>query len=92
MVLSVTSVAGGGAVAAAVVVAAAGIEMLLIIFVIAVFRLLRYPRTYRFLWGTYRPAVYYYEVWECVRKLFLTGLLVYFAEGSSTQVGQKAFV
>eukprot|EP00752_Nemacystus_decipiens_P003792 g3489.t2 len=40
----------------------------------------------KFLWGTYRPAVYYYEVWECVRKLFLTGLLVYFKEGTSTQV------
>eukprot|EP00903_Cladosiphon_okamuranus_P017519 g16134.t1 len=40
----------------------------------------------KFLWGTYRPAVYYYEVWECVRKLFLTGLLVYFEEGTSTQV------
>ncbi|CAM9491441.1 unnamed protein product [Ectocarpus sp. 6 AP-2014] len=40
----------------------------------------------KFLWGTYRPAVYYYEVWECVRKLFLTGLLVYFEQGTSTQV------
>ena len=30
--------------------------------------------------------MYYYEVWECVRKLFLTGLLVYFEEGTSTQV------
>ncbi|CAM9152478.1 unnamed protein product [Ascophyllum nodosum] len=40
----------------------------------------------KFLWGTYRPAVYFYEVWECVRKLFLTGLLVYFEEGTSTQV------
>lgn len=42
---------------------------------------------FRFLWGTYRPSVYFYEVWECVRKLFLTGLLVYFAEGTATQVG-----
>ncbi|CAM9462638.1 unnamed protein product [Scytosiphon promiscuus] len=40
----------------------------------------------KFLWGTYRPAVYYYEVWECVRKLLLTGLLVYFKQGTSTQV------
>lgn len=40
----------------------------------------------RFLWQTYRPNVYYYEVWECIRKLFLTGLLVYFKEGTSSQV------
>lgn len=44
------------------------------------------PTVHRFLWGTYRPAVYYYEVWECIRKLFLTGLLVYFKEGTSSQV------
>ena len=44
-----------------------------------------FPR--RFLWGTYRPHVYYYEVWECIRKLLLTGLLVYFEEGTATQVG-----
>lgn len=41
---------------------------------------------FRFLWGTYRPAVYWYECWECVRKLLLTGLLVYFKEGTPTQV------
>lgn len=33
--------------------------------------------------------MYYYEVWECVRKLFLTGLLVYFEEGTSTQVSER---
>lgn len=41
---------------------------------------------FRFLWGTYRPSVYWYECWECVRKLLLTGLLVYFKEGTPTQV------
>lgn len=45
-----------------------------------------YCKLFRFLWGTYRPAVYFYEVWECVRKLLLTGLLVYFEEGTASQV------
>ncbi|CAM9693016.1 unnamed protein product, partial [Phaeothamnion confervicola] len=39
-----------------------------------------------FLWETYRPRAYLYEVWECVRKLLMTGLLVYFKQGTSTQV------
>ncbi|CAN0484190.1 unnamed protein product, partial [Scytosiphon promiscuus] len=32
------------------------------------------------------PDVFYYEVIECGRRLSLTGLLVFIAPGSSTQV------
>ncbi|CAN0027825.1 unnamed protein product, partial [Choristocarpus tenellus] len=55
-------------------------------------RAMEYRDTYpevqktRFLWATYRPNVFWYEVWETIRKLLLTGLLIYFREGTSTQV------
>eukprot|EP00904_Undaria_pinnatifida_P010820 jgi/Undpi1/6869/HiC_scaffold_21.g09345.m1 len=38
-----------------------------------------------FLWGAYYPSCYYFEVFECIRRLLLTGLLV-FVSNSSEQV------
>ncbi|CAM9334760.1 unnamed protein product [Discosporangium mesarthrocarpum] len=39
----------------------------------------------RFLWQAYRPEVYYYEVIECVRRLALTGCLVFIFPNSAAQ-------
>ena len=39
-----------------------------------------------FLWGSYRPAAWWYEIFECVRRLSLTGALVFVRQGSQTQI------
>ncbi|CAN0330304.1 unnamed protein product [Ascophyllum nodosum] len=39
-----------------------------------------------FLWSPYYPDRYYFEVFECIRRLLLTGLLVFVAPGTSSQV------
>lgn len=41
---------------------------------------------YRFLWKDFRPNVYFFEVLECMRRILLTGLLVFIKPGSSIQV------
>jgi hypothetical protein len=42
-------------------------------------------RKTRFLWQTYKPAVYYWEVVECVRRLLLTGTMVFIFPNSTAQ-------
>ncbi|KAG5188530.1 hypothetical protein JKP88DRAFT_243516 [Tribonema minus] len=42
-------------------------------------------RKTRFLWGSYRPRAFWYEVWLTLYKLLLSGLLVYFRQGTPTQ-------
>eukprot|EP00953_Heterococcus_sp_UTEX-ZZ885_P019923 11128-Heterococcus_DN1.PRE.3 len=42
-------------------------------------------RPTRFLWKSYRPRMYYWEVVECVRRLLLTGAVVFIAPGTTAQ-------
>jgi hypothetical protein len=42
-------------------------------------------RPTRFLWKTYTPRMYYWEVVECMRRLLLTGAIVLIAPGTSAQ-------
>ncbi|CAM9776714.1 unnamed protein product, partial [Sphacelaria rigidula] len=39
-----------------------------------------------FLWGTYVPNRYYYEICECVRRLLLTGILVFILPDTAGRV------
>ena len=39
-----------------------------------------------FLWGSYEPRVYWYETVEMLRKMLLTGGIVFFKSGTPTQV------
>ncbi|GMH83362.1 hypothetical protein TrVE_jg6491 [Triparma verrucosa] len=39
-----------------------------------------------FLWGSYRPKAWWFEIFECVRRLALTGALVFVRQGSQTQI------
>lgn len=41
---------------------------------------------YIFLWKDFRPNVYFFEVIECMRRILLTGFLVFINPGSSIQV------
>ena len=40
----------------------------------------------RELWGAYRPDVYYYEVVECVRRVTLSGIIVFILPNTAGQV------
>lgn len=40
----------------------------------------------RELWGAYRPEVYYYEVAECVRRVVLSGVIVFIFPNTAGQV------
>ncbi|KAG5187583.1 hypothetical protein JKP88DRAFT_307130 [Tribonema minus] len=42
-------------------------------------------RSTAFLWRPYRPDRYYWELWECLRRLLLTGALVFTFPGSPGQ-------
>jgi hypothetical protein len=42
-------------------------------------------RSTRFLWKTYTPQMYYWEVVECLRRLLLTGAIVFIAPGTAAQ-------
>jgi hypothetical protein len=42
-------------------------------------------RSTRFLWKSYTPNMYYWEVIECMRRLLLTGAIVFIAPGTSAQ-------
>ena len=39
-----------------------------------------------FLWGSYRPHAWWFEIFECCRRLALTGALVFVRQGSQTQI------
>jgi hypothetical protein len=39
----------------------------------------------RFLWQAYKPSMYYWEVVECVRRLLLTGFVVFIFPGTAAQ-------
>ena len=39
-----------------------------------------------FLWGSYEPRVYWWEVVEMLRKMLLTGAIVFMSPGTPTQV------
>ncbi|GMH66854.1 hypothetical protein TL16_g04527 [Triparma laevis f. inornata] len=39
-----------------------------------------------FLWRDYRPEFWWYEIYECFRRLSFTGMLVYFDPGSPAQL------
>jgi len=41
---------------------------------------------YKFLTDAYEPQYYYWEAIECVRRLALTGLLVFFGDGTKKQI------
>ena len=43
-------------------------------------------QSYRFLWGAYRPACYYYEVVECTRRIVLTAAAVFVLPDTAEQV------
>jgi hypothetical protein len=43
-------------------------------------------RPTRFLWKTYTPNLYYWEVVECMRRLLLTGAIVFIKPGTRAQV------
>jgi len=40
---------------------------------------------YSFLWSSYKPRAYYFEVWMTIYKLLLSGLMIYFEPGTITQ-------
>jgi hypothetical protein len=42
-------------------------------------------RKTRFLWQTYKPALYYWEVVECIRRLLLTGTMVFIFPNTTAQ-------
>jgi hypothetical protein len=42
-------------------------------------------RPTRFLWKSYTPNMYYWEVVECMRRLLLTGAIVFIAPGTAAQ-------
>jgi hypothetical protein len=42
-------------------------------------------RSTRFLWKSYTPNMYYWEVVECIRRLLLTGAVVFIAPGTAAQ-------
>lgn len=42
--------------------------------------------TLRELWGAYRPEVYYYEVVECVRRVVLSGVIVFIFPNTAGQI------
>ena len=39
-----------------------------------------------FLFSAYSPRCWYYEIVECARRLLLTGMLVFYKDGSNTQI------
>jgi hypothetical protein len=43
------------------------------------------PESIRFLWSPYREQVYWWEAAECIRRLALTGLLVFILPGTAGQ-------
>ncbi|GMH86050.1 hypothetical protein TL16_g10421 [Triparma laevis f. inornata] len=45
-----------------------------------------------FLWGSYRPKAWWYEIFECLRRLALTGALVFVRQGSQTQIALGCMV
>jgi hypothetical protein len=42
-------------------------------------------RKTRFLWQTYKPELYYWEVVECIRRLLLTGTMVFIFPNTTAQ-------
>ena len=44
-----------------------------------------------FLWGSYKPRTYYWEVLEMLRKMFLTGAIVFVSPGTPTQVSPSSW-
>jgi hypothetical protein len=42
-------------------------------------------QTTRFLWSTYKPYAYWWELVECVRRLLMTGFLVFILPGTAGQ-------
>ena len=45
-----------------------------------------------FLFGEFEPRCYLFVVYECVRRLALTGLLIFVYNGSATQVVVGLFI
>ena len=43
-----------------------------------------------FLWGSYEPRVYYWEVLEMLRKMLMTGAIVFMSPGTPTQVSPSS--
>jgi len=46
----------------------------------------------RFLWEAYRPKYYAFEVFELIRKLAQTSLIVFIANGTATQIIIQLFI
>ena len=42
-----------------------------------------------FLWGSYRPHAWWFEIFECCRRLALTGALVFIRQGEKEEGGGK---
>ena len=45
-----------------------------------------------FLYEAYEPRCYYFESYECVRRLMLTGMLIFIADGTNFQIACGACV
>jgi hypothetical protein len=43
-------------------------------------------RKLSFLWDNYEPNLWWFEVFECFRRLMLTGVLVFVGQGTSSQI------
>ena len=43
-------------------------------------------RKLNFLWDNYEPEMWWFEVFECFRRLMLTGVLVFVGQGTSSQI------
>ncbi|GMI08230.1 hypothetical protein TrVE_jg10446 [Triparma verrucosa] len=39
-----------------------------------------------FLWSMYEPHVWWFEIFECVRRLMMTGMLIFVSPGSASQI------
>ncbi|CAM9118057.1 unnamed protein product, partial [Laminaria digitata] len=48
-------------------------------------------KSYRCLWGAYKPSCYYYEVVECARRIVLTGTAVFVLPDTAEQVAIVLF-
>lgn len=38
-----------------------------------------------FLWANYKPNIWWFKIFDCVRRLSLSGFVVFFGQGSSSQ-------
>ncbi|CAN0493977.1 unnamed protein product, partial [Scytosiphon promiscuus] len=49
-------------------------------------------KSYRCIWGAYKPSCYYYAVVECARRIVLTGAAVFLLPDTAEQIAIVLFV